>query len=82
MATGRDDRRHDREDEAARALKRVAGEGGGLTGHTERAAGGPPDEATDPAAIWGKRIGRTAGLVVLAWLLYHLISTYLIGTPG
>ncbi len=34
------------------------------------------DDAHEPAVIWGKRIGRTAGLVALVWLAWHLVTTY------
>ena len=31
----------------------------------------------DPATRWGKRIGRVIGYAVLAYLVWHLYSTYL-----
>ncbi len=36
------------------------------------------DEKNDPAVIWGKKIGRGVGFALLAYLIYHLLATYLI----
>ncbi|MEM7291087.1 MAG: hypothetical protein AAF412_12080 [Pseudomonadota bacterium] len=31
------------------------------------------------AEVWGTRIGRGLGLVFVAWLIFHLVQTYVLG---
>jgi hypothetical protein len=38
---------------------------------------GDDDDADDPAVIWGKKIGRGVGFALLAYIIYHLVSTYI-----
>lgn len=35
-------------------------------------------ESTDPAEVWGKRIGRVLALIAVAVLVWVLVTTYLI----
>ncbi|HHK74499.1 MAG TPA: hypothetical protein ENJ57_04965 [Rhizobiales bacterium] len=35
------------------------------------------DEANDPVVIWGKKTGRWFGFALLAYILYHLVTTYI-----
>ena len=35
-----------------------------------------PDDENDWAVVWGRRIGRTIGFGLAAYLVWHLISTY------
>jgi hypothetical protein len=37
----------------------------------------PDYDDSDPATYWGKRLGRIVGFAVLAYLIWHLYSTYL-----
>ncbi|MGF7160707.1 hypothetical protein FHS85_002338 [Rhodoligotrophos appendicifer] len=36
----------------------------------------PEYDDSDPATIWGKRLGRGLSVVLAAYLLWHLYSTY------
>ena len=33
-------------------------------------------DPNDPIEIWGKRIGRTIGYIIVIYLIYHLVTTY------
>ena len=35
-----------------------------------------PDDESDWAVVWGKRLGRTVGFGVAVYLVWYLISTY------
>ncbi len=43
--------------------------GGGGTGVESQ-------ETSDPAEVWGKRIGRGLGIVFVIYLIWHLLTTY------
>jgi len=81
MATEEDDRR---KEEARRALERVRGEDAGFFGHGKGAADAVRERYDDGsgdddwAEIWGKRIGRGAGIIFVAFLVWHLVTTYLV----
>ena len=74
---------HDRAEEARRTLERVRGEDAGLFGHAQGAADAVRerfDDGTqqdDWAELWGKRIGRGMGLVFVTYLVWHLVTTYI-----
>ena len=36
------------------------------------------EDGSDPAELWGKRIGRALALIVVALLVYHLVTTYIL----
>lgn len=38
----------------------------------------PPPEADDAIEVWAKRSGRALGFLFAAYLIWHLISTYVI----
>ncbi len=73
------DPRHDTRTEAARReLDRLRDPGGGVLGtHLER--GAPPGgiDETDPAEVWGRRIGRGAAVLAGIAALYYLFDTYI-----
>jgi hypothetical protein len=47
-----------------------------LTGGESARGDGEYDDS-DPATYWGKRLGWIIGYAVLAFLIWHLFSTYL-----
>lgn len=70
---------NDADRRTARAdLDRLARGQGALDSHLgETRRGAPPIDETDPAEVWGRRVGRglavVAGFIALAWL----VETYL-----
>ena len=73
----------DRREEAARRaeadaiLARVAREGESLgSSAAARAGGGAAPEDQDWAEIWGRRIGRSLGLLAAVGLALWLLATY------
>ena len=80
------DGRHPKEPigEAARTRARMAREMARLEGQGEKVAGGdgfarPGDDAPDdPIELWGRRIGRTLGYAFALYLIWHLLSTYVL----
>jgi hypothetical protein len=79
-------RPQDHAEEAAKAkrdLERMHEQGEKILGPAERAQPGdvsydPSLDPNDPVEIWGKRIGRGLGFTFAAYLVYHLITTYII----
>jgi len=75
-----------RQREAEDALKRVSRDSEAIgTSSFARAAGQAKDHFSgadapqqDRVEIWGKRVGRGLALVFVLWLLWHLVSTYLL----
>ena len=53
-------------------LKRVQKEGGLIHLDAPSNPNDIYDEETDPASVWGKRVGRGLGFVFLAYLIYSL----------
>ena len=76
----------DRIEEAAKAkrdLERMQEQGEKILGPAEKAQPGdvsfdPSLDPNDPIEIWGKRIGRGLGFLFAAYLIYHLVTTYII----
>ena len=76
----------DREAEAAKAkrdFERIREQEERILGPAEKARPGdvsydPSSDPNDPVEIWGKRIGRGLGFAFAAYLIYHLIVTYII----
>ncbi|CEJ10894.1 hypothetical protein BN1110_01179 [bacterium YEK0313] len=74
--------RHDRErqEEARRALDRVERESETVLGSLlQRSADffSAKDESTDPAEIWGKRVGRALAVIGAIGCLIYLYITYI-----
>ncbi|MGI9483851.1 MAG: hypothetical protein ACR2OR_16000 [Hyphomicrobiales bacterium] len=77
-------RPQDREAEAEKArrdVERMSEQEEKLLGPAERARPGevnydPSTDPNDPIEIWGKRIGRSLGFIFAAYLIYHLLTTY------
>ena len=71
--------RHEKHEEQVRQAKADLKH---LEQQSEKMLGAQPvnrefDE-NDPIEIWGKRIGRGIGYVVVAYLIYSLVTTYLL----
>ncbi|MBZ8132819.1 hypothetical protein [Afifella sp. IM 167] len=72
--------------EAEDALKRVSRDSESIgTSSFARAAGqakghfsGADAPQQDRIEVWGRRVGRGLALVFVLWLLWHLVSTYLL----
>lgn len=45
---------------------------------TRRDVTGEAAGEDDAIELWGKRIGRGLGAIAIAWLLYHLVTTYVL----
>ena len=72
-------------DEAAETQERMAREMARLEGQGEKLLGGGAmpggrDEAggDDPIELWGRRIGRGLGYAFALYLIWHLLSTYVL----
>lgn len=61
--------------ESARGAEVV---GGSVLARSTQAPGPADGKGTDPAAIWGKRVGRGLGYVALAALVAWLFFTYVL----
>lgn len=84
--TSHRERQEAKREEALRAIDRAGAESETITGSTlarmakraqDHMAGADADE-TDRIEVWGKRIGRTAGLLFAIGLVIHLVTTYLL----
>ncbi len=70
-------------DEAAKTQERMAREMARLEGQGEKLLGGGVAHdagggADDPIEIWGRRIGRGLGYAFALYLIWHLLSTYVL----
>lgn len=68
-------------EKARRDVERMGEQDEKLLGATERPRPGdvnydPSSDPNDPIEIWGKRIGRSLGYLFAAYLIYHLLTTY------
>lgn len=70
----------ERQDEARRALERVERESETVLGSLlQRSADffSAKGESSDPAEIWGKRVGRTLAVIGAIGCLIYLYATYI-----
>jgi len=77
MAGGTHKRQQSEVAKAKRDLKR-------LEEQSERLINPPLDQDVNPddgVEKWGRIIGRGAGYIVLIYLVYHLVTTYVLNTP-
>jgi hypothetical protein len=67
-------KKHDREEEARNALKR-------LDEQSEKLLGPAPqsEESDDKIEILGKRIARVLSMIIMAGLIFYLYRTYFSG---
>ncbi len=61
----------------AREVSRLEGQGEKLIGGGGFPAGTPAEE-DDAIEIWGRRIGRGLGYAFALYLIWHLLSTYVL----
>ena len=66
----------DRQREAAEALARVHRESETLGGSSLDALVGPPSGEETPAELWGRRIGRSLGLIAAVAMAWQLIRHF------
>ena len=69
-------RKQDSDDQTRRAksiLKRIEQESEKILG---AGTTGSDDDQNDAIDLWGKRIGRGIGYVIVLFLLWHLTTTY------
>ena len=63
---------------ARETLARLEGEQGGpLAPSAGAAREEDPDEAHDPAVVWGRRVGRALGVALVIALAYNLFGHWL-----
>ena len=77
MAGGAHDRQQSKAAKAKRDLKRLEEQSEKLI----NPALNQDVNADDGIEKWGRIIGRSAGYIVLIYLVYHLVTTYVLNTP-
>lgn len=70
----RDD--EDRQRESDAILKQVDQQSEKITWSTNTTD--PGHDENDPIEIWGKRLGRIIGYVFALYLIWHLVTTYVL----
>ena len=86
MADHREEKDAERQREAEAALRRVERDSETVgTSSAARIASKAGDhfsnadaENDDWTEVWGRRIGRVGGLIFVLWLVFYLVTTYVI----
>ena len=69
------ERQKQRAERARRDIRRIGEQAPKLT---ESAPGTDMPDEDDAIEIWGRRIGRAIGYMIVIYLIYHLITTYML----
>ncbi len=73
--TGTSDRQERKARRARADLDRMTQQSEKLLG---AGSGAGASEKDDPIEIWGRRIGRTLGFAFAGYLIWHLLTTYIL----